>query len=89
MREYRQDDLHALIGVVAQHTHLFNTTIYQNILLGRPDATKEEVIAAAEQAQLHNFIEKLPQVYHTLVGEQGECLSAGERQHIAIARAIL
>jgi ATP-binding cassette subfamily C protein CydC len=87
--QYRQEDLHRLIAVVAQNTHLFNATVYENILLARPTASREEVIEAARQAQLHQFIESLPQGYDTPIGEQGMGLSGGERQRVAIARAIL
>ena len=68
---------------------LFNTTIYENILYGRLDATREEVDAAAKAANAYSFIQQLPQGYDTLVGDRGLALSGGQRQRIAIARAIL
>jgi ABC-type multidrug transport system fused ATPase/permease subunit len=75
--------------VVSQHTHLFNATVRQNLLLSRPDASEAEMIEAAQQAQIHEFIGSLPQGYDTWIGEQGWQLSGGERQRLAIARAIL
>jgi ATP-binding cassette subfamily C protein CydC len=89
LRSYRQRDLHRLISVVDQETHLFNTTIRENLLLARPGASEAELVQAAELAQLHRFVQMLPQGYDTPVGEQGLCLSGGERQRIAIARAFL
>jgi ATP-binding cassette subfamily C protein CydC len=89
LREYRQDDVRGLIGVVAQSTYLFNATIRDNLLIARPDAGQAEVIRAAQQAQIHDFIQTLPEGYDTWVGEQGLRLSGGERQRLAIARAIL
>jgi len=89
VRRYRQHDLHQLISVVDQETHLFNTTIRENMLLARPGASEAELIQAAELAQLHHFVQTLPQGYDTRVGEQGLCLSGGERQRLAIARAFL
>jgi ATP-binding cassette subfamily B protein len=81
--------LRAQIGVVSQETFLFNTTILENLRYGRPDASRDQIIAAAEAAQIHEFIEKLPQGYDTIVGDRGYRLSGGERQRVAIARAIL
>ena len=89
LREYRQDDLYRYVSVVEQDTHLFNTTIRENLMLARPEATEEEMIEAARQAQLHDFVQTLPEGYDTPVGEQGLRLSGGERQRIAIARAFL
>jgi ATP-binding cassette subfamily C protein CydC len=89
LRSYHQRDLHRLIGVVEQHTHLFNTTIRENLLIARPHASQAEVEEAARQACIHNVIEALPQGYDTLIGEQGLKLSGGERQRLAIARAFL
>ncbi len=89
LREYQQHDLHNLISVVAQNTHLFNATIRENLLVARPNASQDELVKAALQAQIHDFIQSLPQGYDTPIGEQGLCLSGGERQRIAIARAIL
>jgi ATP-binding cassette subfamily C protein CydC len=89
LRWYHQRDLHRLIGVVEQHTHLFNTTVRENLLIARPQASQAEVEEAARQACLHDVIEALPQGYDTLIGEQGLKLSGGERQRLAIARAFL
>jgi ATP-binding cassette subfamily B protein len=74
---------------VPQDTVLFNDTIYYNIAYGRPDATRDEIIAAAEAAHIHGFITSLPQGYEAMVGERGLKLSGGEKQRVAIARAIL
>ena len=89
VREVTQSSLRASIGIVPQDTVLFNDTIYYNIAYGRPDATRDEIIAAAQAAHIHNFIESLPQGYETTVGERGLKLSGGEKQRVAIARAIL
>ena len=89
VREVTQSSLRALIGIVPQDTVLFNDTIYYNIAYGRPDALREEIIAAAQAAHIHTFIESLPQGYDTAVGERGLKLSGGEKQRVAIARAIL
>jgi len=89
LRRYRADDVRRMVSVVSQHTHLFNATIAENLRLSRPDATDAELIAAAEQAQIHTFIQSLPQGYNTFIGEQGLRLSGGERQRLAIARALL
>ncbi|MBN1992016.1 MAG: thiol reductant ABC exporter subunit CydC [Anaerolineae bacterium] len=89
LRRYRPEDIRRLMGVVSQRTHLFNGTIKQNLLLARPEASDEELIQAARQAQLHAFIQALPQGYDTWIGEQGLRLSGGERQRLAIARALL
>lgn len=86
---YRAEDVRLLISVVAQDTHLFNGTIRENLLVARPDARADEIVVAAEQAQLHTFIQRLPQGYDTWVGEQGLRLSGGERQRLALARAVL
>ena len=77
------------IGMVLQTSLLFSTTIRENIAYGRPDATEEEIIAAAKAAQAHEFIMRMPQGYDTVVGERGVTLSGGQRQRIAIARALL
>ncbi|HLP96889.1 MAG TPA: ABC transporter ATP-binding protein/permease [Sideroxyarcus sp.] len=89
IRGVTQASLRAAIGIVPQDTVLFNDTIYYNIAYGRPDASREEVIAAAQSAHIHHFIESLPQGYESLVGERGLKLSGGEKQRVAIARAIL
>lgn len=77
------------IGIVPQETILFNGSAYNNILYGRLDATKEEVIAAAKAANAHNFIMEMPEGYDTQIGERGSKLSGGQKQRISIARAIL
>jgi len=84
-----QESLRKMIGVVPQDTVLFNDTIYYNIAYGNTDATKEEVIRAAKNANIHNFISTLPNGYETIVGERGLKLSGGEKQRVAIARTIL
>lgn len=89
VRAVTQESLRQVIGVVPQDTVLFNDTIYYNLAYGRPEATREEVEAAAGMAHIRRFIESLPQGYQTLVGERGLKLSGGEKQRIAIARAIL
>jgi len=89
VRTVTQESLRQVIGVVPQDTVLFNDTIYYNLAYGRPEATREEIEAAAGMAHIRRFIESLPQGYQTLVGERGLKLSGGEKQRIAIARAIL
>ncbi|WP_029131924.1 ABC transporter ATP-binding protein/permease [Sedimenticola selenatireducens] len=89
VRAVTQESLRQVIGVVPQDTVLFNDTIYYNLAYGRPEATREEIEAAAGMAHIRHFIESLPQGYQTLVGERGLKLSGGEKQRIAIARAIL
>jgi len=89
IRAVTQTSLRAAIGIVPQDTVLFNDTIYYNIAYGRPEAMREEVIAAAQSAHIHTFIESLPQGYSSMVGERGLKLSGGEKQRVAIARAIL
>ena len=77
------------VAVVLQDTFLFNTTVRENLLYGKPDATEEEMVAAAEAAYAHQFIEQLPQRYDTEIGERGVKLSGGQKQRLALARAIL
>ena len=89
IRDAKQSSLRAAIGIVPQDTVLFNDTIYYNIQYGRPDAARGEVIAAAQAAHIHDFIESLPDGYQSAVGERGLKLSGGEKQRVAIARAIL
>ena len=84
-----QASLRAAIGIVPQDTVLFNDSIFYNIQYGRPSAARDEVIAAAHSAHLHQFIERLPDGYDTRVGERGLKLSGGEKQRVAIARALL
>lgn len=87
--EYKKDDLRKKIGVVLQDTHLFSGTVYDNVIYGNLDATKEEVIDAAKMANAHDFIMKLPAGYDSEVYEGGQNFSQGERQLISIARTIL
>jgi ATP-binding cassette, subfamily B, bacterial MsbA len=89
VRTVPQHDLRALIGIVPQESLLFGGTIRENILYGRLEATEQELIDAARAANAHEFIEKLPAGYETIVGERGIRLSGGQRQRVAIARAIL
>ena len=89
IRDLKQTGLRGAIGIVPQDTVLFNNSIYYNIQYGRPDATHEEVIAAAQAAHIHDFVLTLPDGYETRVGERGLKLSGGEKQRVAIARAIL
>jgi ATP-binding cassette, subfamily B, bacterial len=84
-----QESLRHAIGVVPQEPLLFHRTVTENIAYGRPEATKDEIIEAAMKAQAHEFIERMPRKYKSMVGERGIKLSGGERQRIAIARAIL
>ncbi|HEU5100226.1 MAG TPA: thiol reductant ABC exporter subunit CydC [Roseiflexaceae bacterium] len=89
LRRYHAADARRMIGVVSQHTHMFNGTIRENLLIARPAATHDQIAAAARQARIDRFIEGLPQGYDTWIGEQGLRLSGGERQRLALARAIL
>lgn len=83
------DSLREQVAVVSQDTYLFYGTIADNLRLARPDATQDELVAAARAANVHGFIESLPAGYDTMVGERGLTLSGGQRQRIAIARALL
>jgi len=89
LRTVQQQSLRAALGIVPQDTVLFNDTIYYNIAYGRPQATRDEVIAAAKSAHIHHFIESLPDGYEAMVGERGLKLSGGEKQRVAIARTLL
>ncbi|MFW5425708.1 MAG: ABCB family ABC transporter ATP-binding protein/permease [Methylophagaceae bacterium] len=89
IQDVQQHSLRQTIGVVPQDTVLFNESIYHNILYGNPSADNDAVIAAAKQAHIHQFIERLPDGYETLVGERGLKLSGGEKQRVAIARTLL
>ena len=77
------------IGIVQQDVYLFNSSMRDNILYGRPDATEEEIIAAAKRANIHDYIMSLPNGYDTVVGERGVRLSGGQKQRLAIARVFL
>ncbi|MCR4617347.1 MAG: ABC transporter ATP-binding protein/permease, partial [Lachnospiraceae bacterium] len=81
--------LNSKVAYVAQEQFLFNTSLYENILIGRPDATRQEVLDAASRAQCDEFLEKLPDGIETNAGDGGKVLSGGERQRIALARALL
>ena len=89
VREITLADLMNHISMVFQRVYLFQDTIYNNIAMGRPDATQEEVVEAAKKARCYDFIMALPQGFDTVIGEGGESLSGGERQRISIARCIL
>lgn len=89
VRDVTQHSLHQAIGVVPQDTVLFNDTIYYNIAYGREFATRDEIIIAAKDAQIHDFIVSLPDGYDTRVGERGLKLSGGEKQRVGIARTLL
>ena len=89
IRAYRVADYRRNIGLVLQEPFLFFGTIAENIAYGKPDATRSEIIAAAQAAHAHEFILQLPDAYDSLVGERGQTLSGGERQRISIARALL
>ena len=89
LRQLRVADYRRRIGLVLQEPFLFFGTIAENIAYGQPEATREEIVAAARAAHAHEFILRLPQGYDSLVGERGQGLSGGERQRISIARALL
>lgn len=89
VRDLDLDTLRQQIGVVLQESLLFSTTIRENIAFGRPDASEEEIVAAARAANAHGFIMEFPEGYDTVVGERGVTLSGGQRQRIAIARALV
>jgi ATP-binding cassette subfamily B protein len=89
VRDWALDALRAQIGIAMQQTTLFSGTVRENIAFGRPDATLDEVIAAAKVAQAHEFIQTMPQGYDSAVEARGANLSGGQRQRVAIARALL
>jgi ATP-binding cassette subfamily B protein len=89
LREVRLADLRREVVLVEQTAFLFNASVAENIRYGRPDATREEIIRAAQAASIDSFIRSLPEGYDTQVGERGQAFSAGERQRIALARALL
>ncbi|MEP6066096.1 MAG: ATP-binding cassette domain-containing protein, partial [Paracoccaceae bacterium] len=89
VRSVTQSSLHSAIGVVPQDTVLFNDTIRYNIGYGRAEATQADIETAAKAAQIHDFIQSLPEGYDTAVGERGLKLSGGEKQRVGIARTLL
>ncbi|HWT09334.1 MAG TPA: glucan ABC transporter ATP-binding protein/ permease [Roseomonas sp.] len=89
LRQVSLESLRRNIGVVFQESMLFSRTIRENLLVGRPEATQEEIEAACRQAEAHDFITRQPQGYDTIVGERGSNLSGGQRQRLAIARALI
>ena len=89
LKKAKIKSLRSQIGLVPQESMLFGTTIRENIAYGRPDASQDEIIAAAKAANAHEFIMELPEKYETMVGERGASLSGGQRQRVAIARALL
>ena len=89
IKDYSLEYLRSKIAVVFQESYLFYGTVAENLRIVKPDATDEEIVAAAKQANAHEFIKELPQGYDTLVGERGATLSGGQRQRLSIARAIL
>ena len=89
VRGYTLKSLRDQISLVLQDSVLFHATVWQNIAYGKPSATREEIFRAAKLANAHQFIERMPQRYETVVGERGDTLSGGQRQLIAIARAIV
>jgi len=89
IKDIKITDLRHLMGVVSQESILFNDSIYNNILLGKPSSTEEEVITASKIANAHQFISETENGYHTNIGEKGDKLSGGQKQRISIARAIL
>ena len=89
IRKYKMKSLRQQISFVLQETLLFHAPIWENIAYGRPEANRDEIIQAAKLANAHEFIEKMPEGYDTMIGERGVTLSGGQRQRIAIARAIV
>ncbi len=89
LRDLRQEDVRRTIAVAGQDAHLFSTSIRENLLIARPDATDEELEDVLRAVGIWGWIEDLPDGWHTLVGEQGRQLSGGQRQRICVARALL
>ncbi len=89
VRRLQQKSVRDQVSFVLQETVLFNATVWRNIGYGKPDASRAEILEAAQFANAHEFIEKMPEGYDTMVGERGVTLSGGQRQRIAIARAVI
>jgi subfamily B ATP-binding cassette protein MsbA len=89
VRRYRQKSIRDQVSFVLQETVLFHAPVWRNIAYGKPEASRAEILRAAELANAHEFIAKMPQGYDTMVGERGVTLSGGQRQRIAIARAVI
>ena len=89
LREYRQADVRRAVAVAGQDSHLFSTTIRNNVRLARPEASDQEIRSALAAARIGDWVERLPEGLDTLVGEQGRELSGGQRQRIVLARALL
>ena len=89
LRDIRLSSLRKFTSIVPQESVVFHTTVRENLLIAKPDATDEEIVAACRASQLHSLVESLPDGYETVVGEMGHRLSGGERQRLAIARAVL
>lgn len=89
MRELTLESLRSQIGIVQQDVYLFCGTIGENIAYGKPGASMEEIVDAARKANIHDFIQSLPDGYDTFVGERGTRLSGGQKQRISIARVFL
>ena len=89
VQDFHEQDLSALISIVQQDTFLFNSSIEENIRIGKKDASREEIIRAAQKARIHEIIMGFPEDYRTIVGEAGAKLSGGEKQRISLARMIL
>jgi len=89
VRRFQQKSLRGQISFVLQETLLFHASVWQNIAYGKPEARRAEILRAAELANAHEFIEKLPETYNTVIGERGVTLSGGQRQRLAIARALI
>jgi ABC-type multidrug transport system fused ATPase/permease subunit len=89
VRDVTLESLRSEIGIIAQDPFLFSATVRENLSFGRPNATDEEIVEAARLAQAHDFIERLPDGYETVIGERGITLSGGQRQRVAIARALV
>ena len=89
VREYRQDDIRRAISVAGQESHLFSSSIRDNVRLARPDATDDEVADALARARIWDWVCRLPDGLDTFVGEEGRELSGGQRQRIVLARALL